>query len=140
MKIIFTFLIVLFTLNSFSQKQIKANYSDEMVKALANEVYGEYSEYQTPELLNYYKQVLNNVEIIEVSNEEINSGKYALISTLVLKNKYNQDLDYDKGPNFDISKFNPLKYFFVNSNADGSSPYYRIYQANYLVRYNPNKK
>ncbi len=139
-KMIFMFLTLFVALNSFSQKQINVAYSDEKVKNLASEVYGEYTEYQTPELLSYYKEVLNNVEILEVSNEEINTGNYSLISTLILKNKYNQDLDYDKGPNFDINNFNPLKYFFVNSNADGSSPYYKIYKTNYLVRYNPNKK
>lgn len=139
MKTIFTFLILFVSLYSFSQKQVNISFSDQRVKELASEVYGEYSEYQTPELLAFYQQELNKFEIIEVSDEEINSGKYNLISTLVLKNKYNQDLDYDKGPNFDIQKFNPLKYFFITSNADGSSPYYRIYQANYLIRYNPNK-
>lgn len=139
-KILFTFLTLFVAFISFSQKQVNVEYSDQKVKDLASEVYGEYTEYQTPELLKYYKQVLNNTEIIEVSNEEMNAGNYSLISALILKNKYNQDLDYDKGPNFDITNFNPLKYFFVNSNADGSSPYYKIYKTNYLVRYNPNKK
>lgn len=139
MKKVFFFLVmfVVFSASLFAQKNIHINYTDEKVKTLAEEVYKNETQYLTPGHLSMYKTFLNRIEIVEASDDQLKYGGFPLISTLILKNKYNPDLDYDKGPNFDINSFNPLKYFFVIG-KDGASNYYRIYNTKYLVKLLPN--
>lgn len=122
---------------SFAQRKVEMNYSFEKVKALAKEVYADVQEYQTDQHIYDYMEYLNQIEIVEMTTEEIAAGNYPLISTLILRNKYNQDLVYDKGPDFNINQFNGLKYFYTVPQGASASPYYRIYGTNYLVRYTP---
>lgn len=129
---------LLMTVNIMAQRRLSIEYSDEKVIKCAVEVYQKSTQYLTLGHLQSYKEYLSHVELYEATNEQIATGNYPLISTLTLKNKYNVDLDYDKAPNFDIEKFNPLKYFFV-TDENGVSPFYRIYGTNYLVRYNNSK-
>lgn len=138
MKTYFTTLLLVLSSALFAQKQVKVDFASN-VSTLAKEVYNNETQYQTAEHLSFYKDFLNRVEIIDITgNKAMLNGNYKLISTLSLVSKYNPDLDYDKGPNFDITKFNPLKYFF-DTDKTGLSEYYRIYQTNYLVRLLPNK-
>lgn len=140
MKTYFTAILIFVSSSLFAQKQIKIDYSDNKVAELAKEVYGDVVEYQTAEHIALYKKFLNQIEIVDITNNQaMLNGNYKLISTLSLVSKYNPDLDYDKGPNFDIQKFNPLKYFF-DTNEEGATEYYRIYQTNYLIRVLPSKK
>lgn len=126
------------TVTSFAQRTISINYTNEKVKTLAEEVYKNETQYLTPEHLASYKEFLNRVEITEATDDQLKYGDFPLISTLTLKDKYNPELNYDKGPDFDINKFNPLKYFFVTDKS-GESTYYRIYNTKYMVRLLPNK-
>ena len=137
MRLLITTLFLTISFLTFSQKQVKLNLSDERVKELAKEVYQDTEQYLSKRHLQSYKELLNRIEIIEVSKEEIDKGNYPLISTLILVSKYNTNIDYDKGPGFNIYDFNPLKYFWVMK-EDGSSDYYRIYNENYLIRLLPN--
>lgn len=137
MKLLTTILLFVSSFITYSQVQIKLNTSDESVKKSALEVYKETEQYLQKQHLQFYKELIERVEIIEVSKAEIEKGNYPLISTLSLVSKYNSDLDYDKGPNFNILNFNPLKYFWITE-KDGSSKYYRIYGENYLIRLLPN--
>lgn len=134
--ILFTFLII--TTIGFSQELVSVKITDEKVANFAKEVYHDVLEYQNEELLQAYKETLNRFEIIKATDAFIQAGNYSLISTLDLMNKYNPDLEYDKGPDFDVENFNLLKYFFPTA-KDGSSEYYRIYKTNYLVRLLPRK-
>lgn len=135
MKIVLALMSLVLTVNVIAQRRLSIEYNDEKVIKCAVEVYRTHTEFLTLGYLQSYKEYLSHIELYEATNEQIATGNYPLISTLTLKNKYNVDLDYDKAPNFDIEKFNPLKYFFV-TNEDGASPFYRIYGTNYLVRYN----
>lgn len=138
MKSFFILLIMIVSEHTFSQKVMSLNLSDEKVKVWAKEIYAGVDAYLTAEHLALYQQTAMRIEIVLVSDEFLVNRNFKLISTLGLMNKYNPDLDYDKGPVFDIKTFNPLKYFFPSENTDGSSNYYRIYQTNYLVRLLPN--
>lgn len=136
-KIVLLFVLTMsVALNSFAQKKITIKYTDEKIQALAKEVYNNETQYLTEEHLKIYKSYLNRIEIAEATEEQLKNGNYPLISTLVLKNKYNNDLDYDKGPNFDAQSFNGLKYFFVSDNKTATT-YYRIYGTPYVVRLMP---
>lgn len=137
MRRLITALVFIIPFIAFNQTQIKLISSEERVKELATEVYKDSKEYLQKQHLQFYKELIERVEIIEVSKAEIEKGNYPLISTLSLVSKYNSDLDYDKGPNFNILNFNPLKYFWITE-KDGSSKYYRIYGENYLIRLLPN--
>lgn len=137
MRLLTTTFILTLSFLSFSQTQIKLNFSDEKVNELAKEVYQDAEQYLTDQHLKSYKEFLNRIEIIEVSKEEIEKGNYPLISKLILVSKYNNAIDYDKGPDFNIYNFNPLKYFWIIK-KDGSSDYIRIYGENYLIRLLPN--
>ncbi len=135
MKIILVLMSLLMTVNIMAQRRLSIEYSDEKVIKCAVEIYQKSTQYLTLGHLQSYKEYLTHFEFYEATNEQIATGNYPLISTLTLRNKYNVDLDYDKGPNFDIEKFNPLKYFFL-TDENGMSPFYKIYGTNYLVRYN----
>lgn len=121
----------------FGQNRIKLDWNNQKMQLFAKEVYNDQTQYLTPEHIEIYQTFVNRIEVITVSKSELDNGNYPLISTLGLINKYNIDLDYDKGPNFDINTFNPLKYFWIMK-QDGSSEYYRIYGENYLIRLLPN--
>lgn len=137
MKTYITAILIFISGVLVAQKEVKIDYSDSKVQALAKEVYANEVQYLTKEHLAVYKDFLNRIEIRDISGEKSNNN-YKLISTLTLVNKYNPELDYDKGPNFDIYTFNPLKYFFL-TNENGGSDFYRIYQTNYVVRLVPVK-
>jgi hypothetical protein len=137
MKILIIMLFLSFSFLSFSQTEIRLNFSDDKVKELAKEVYQDAEQYLTKKHLQSYKEFLNRIQIIEVSQEEMNKVNYPLISTLMLVSKYNSNIDYDQGPDFNINNFNPLKYFWIIK-KDGSSDYYRINKDNYLIRLLPN--
>jgi hypothetical protein len=136
MRNILLILFSLISISAFSQERVYLDLSKQTVLKLASEVYNEDTQYLTPAHLSGYTDFLNRIEIIKVSDEYLVAGHYKLISTLDLMSKYNPDLDYDKGPNYDINTFNPLKYFWVTE-KDGSSDYYGIYQTNYLIRLLP---
>ena len=138
MKNMLIALFMFLSTGAFSQEKINLDLSDANLIKLASEVYNEDTQYLTPAHLSGYTDFLNRIEIIKVSDEYLAAGHYKLISTLDLMSKYNPDLDYDKGPNYDINTFNPLKYFWVTE-KDGSSDYYGIYQTNYLIRLLPKK-
>lgn len=139
MRNILYILFSLISMSVFSQEKIYLDFSEQVVKKLASEVYSQDTQYLTQAHLSGYNDFLNRIEIIKVSDEYLAAGNYKLISTLDLMSKYNPDLDYDKGPNFDINTLNPLKYFW-ETKEDGSSNYYGIYQTNYLIRLLPKPK
>jgi len=77
-------LFLSFSFLSFSQTEIRLNFSDDKVKELAKEVYQDAEQYLTKKHLQSYKEFLNRIQIIEVSQEEMNKVNYPLISTLML--------------------------------------------------------
>jgi hypothetical protein len=95
-------------------KAQSVNTSDPAFKAKAmvdiEEVYQGYPQYMTPTHIQAYEENLSRVEIKQqpiAPNEN-----YPLLSSIILKNKYNTAMVRDYASNFNAATFNPLKYFF----------------------------
>lgn len=114
---------------AFSQIKLDEN----KVNQFAKEVFLSSIEYTTPEHLELYKDQIRRISILKTA--EINADtQLQSIFSLSLKNKYNPSLQYDNGVNFIPSNFNPLKYFFPNSDAP---LYYKINGTDYIIQVNP---
>jgi hypothetical protein len=90
------------------------NTSDLAFKAKARqdaeEVYKGYPQYMTASHMQVYEEFLSRVEIKQqpiAANET-----YPVLSSVIMKDKYNTGLVRDNGSNFNAVTFNPLKYFF----------------------------
>ncbi|RYZ26850.1 MAG: hypothetical protein EOP49_42955 [Sphingobacteriales bacterium] len=74
------------------------------------EVYTGVPQYTTPAHVAMYEENLGRVEVKHVVPTA--TENYTLLSSVPLKNKYNQALVYDNGSNFNPAQFNALKYLF----------------------------
>jgi hypothetical protein len=99
----------------------------------ANEVYSSYDQYKTLSHLQSYEAFIARVSIVHIPYSS--SETYKLLSTVPLKNKYNVNLQYDHGTNFNMNTFNPLKYLF--SQYPQETVHYRIDGTDYVVKIIP---
>lgn len=108
-----SFLAVVFANSGFAQQAAAQKDYALIAKTSkdAAEVYKGYPEYQVAPLMEWYQQIESRVELKQVPYSD--SEKYPLLTSVILKNKYNPDLVRDFGANFNAVTFNPLKYMFA---------------------------
>jgi hypothetical protein len=95
----------------------------------AAEVYKNCSQYAGDEYIPTYASWLSRVEIQARPLSE--GANYALLSSVLLKNKCNGALERDTPKTFNPETFNPLKYFFeFHSDQD---KIYRVDGTNYII-------
>lgn len=109
---------------SFSQQVNPKNYD-----AFIEEVYG-----GTPYMTDEHKEIyIQNMKKVQV--KEWDGNDYPVLGTVMLKNKYHPEMDYDNSKTFDSNNFNPLKYFF---NFYGKEKQiYKVYGTDYMVVIDP---
>lgn len=129
-KLFILSLLLGFTFNVMAQ----TNHTSDLAfkakaKQDAEEVYKGYPQYTTPENMEVYEAFLARVEI---KQQPITPNEtYQVLSSVVMKNKYNNDLVRENGSNFNPVTFNPLKYFFeINAKQE---KVYRVDNAPYLI-------
>lgn len=119
-----------YTTNSlFSQEQ---SINTNNVALFAEEVYKSASQYKGEEYLQTYVTKLNRISIIQLSNDDYQNLKIKSLSEVPLIDKYNPLLVYDTGANFEMNKFNPLKYRF-NYNLDDDQ-YFKVEGTQYVIK------
>lgn len=132
-KYLATSILLLLAGSIFGQQ--KLNYSDELIKEMATEVFKDCPQYTTDEYINLYKKRFEKVSIIKLERgakkQDILITKR--LSSIGLKNKCNTELKRDSGDSFDPDKFNILKYFFP-INKDVKATYILVDNTNYVIR------
>jgi hypothetical protein len=138
-KMRFTLLFMVFALAYFNydvRAQQSSNFTPQAkTVAYVDEVYGTFTQYKTPSHMQEYEATLQRITIEHLAYS--GTETYTLLSTVPLKNKYNNALQYDNGSNFNASTFNPLKYllnFYPNQ-----IQIYRIDQTDYIVKIQPQQ-
>lgn len=115
--------------------QQKLDYSTQLIREMATEVYKNCPQYLTDEHLNIYKQQFDKISIIKIErgSKDQNFLITNRLSSLQLKNKCNPNLKYDKGDSFDPKKFNALKYFFPIE-KDAKTTFILVDDTPYVIR------
>lgn len=132
----FKFLAIAFAIicvtSSFSQNQIKNNFTDDEIRTFVTEVFQKNTNQLvynvSPHRLNLITTFLNEKYVVEYRPEYVGK-KFELISNLGLNNKYNQNLIIDTY--YNPNTFNPLKYNFPMSSR--SKKMYRIGNTHYII-------
>jgi len=126
---------IVFAINSFSQNQVKNNFTNNEIKAFVIEIFQKNANqlvYNTsPHRLNLITTFLNEKYVVEY-RPEYAGKKFELISNLELNDKYNQNLIIDTY--YNPYTFNPLKYKFPMSSK--SKKMYRIGNTHYIISIN----
>jgi hypothetical protein len=103
-------------------------------KKFADEVFANCNVFAGPQYIPEYADYISRVEIIK---EPISSGEhYALLSTVMLKNKCNPNMKRDEN-NFNPKTFNPMKYFFNYTPKVDTK--YRVDKSEYVILIHPKK-
>jgi len=126
---------IVFVTSSFSQNQVKNNFTNDEIKAFVIEVFQKNANqlvYNTsPQRLNLITTFLNEKYVVEY-RPEYSGKKFELISDLGINDKYNQNLIIDTY--YNPYTFNPLKYKFPMSSK--SKKMYRIGNTHYIISIN----
>ena len=126
---------IVFVTSSFSQTQVKNNFTDNEIKAFVFEVFQKNANQLVynvnPHRLNLITTFLNKKYVVEY-RPEYSGKKFELISDLGLNNKYNHNLTLDTY--YNPYTFNPLKYKFPMSPK--SKKMYRIGSTHYVISIN----
>lgn len=101
---------------------------DDLAYKYTMEVYGG-TEYTSPAHLIQNKEFIGRVHVLEIKEEP--DFEYTYLSSIELKDKYNELTRDDKG-NFNPGNFNPLKYRFNFYNKH-HSVYYRVDDTNFYI-------
>ena len=134
--IISSFLLLSVAYGSFAQTVDTSNPAFKArAKTAIEEVYKGYPEYMTPEHIQRYEEKLSRVEIKQQPAKA--QENYPLLSSIILKNKYNPALTREYGNNFNPDTFNALKYFF-DFNAK-QEVIYRVDDSPYIIVIHPKQ-
>ncbi len=132
-KYLATSILLLLAGSIFGQQRL--NYSDELIKEMATEVFKDCPQYLTNEYIDLYKKRFAKVSIIKLERGAKKQDIFITkrLSAVGLKNKCNSNLKYDIGDSFDPDKFNVLKYFFP-INEDVKAVYILVDNTHYVIR------
>lgn len=111
-KHFFPFLLCFLFLNFASNAQTSV--TDPLLIAKAHQYAAEVFK-DNPEFAGskYMPEYIEELSRIEIKKEAIQPNEqYKLLSSFLLKNKYNSALETDNASNFNPDHFNALKYFF----------------------------